>query len=74
MNELTQKYNLLDAAGRKKLNDFLDFLLSKAGPRDKNGQKLYKQNILKVSVWNNEDIKSVYENARFFEQWKPEEW
>ncbi len=74
MNELTQKYNLLDMASRKELNDFLDFLLSKAIPRDKNRQKSYKQNILKVSVWTEEDIKAVHENVRLFEQWKPEEW
>ena len=74
MNELTQKYNLLDASARKELNDFLDFLLSKASRHDNGGQKSYKQNILKVSVWTEEDTKAFHENARLFEQWKPEEW
>jgi len=74
MSELTHKYNLLDAAARRELNDFLDFLLSKARRHDNGGQKSYKQNILKVSVWSEEDIKVLHEHTRLFDQWKPAEW
>jgi hypothetical protein len=34
----------------------------------------YQQNLLKISVWTDEDLKVFEENKKGFESWKPEEW
>lgn len=34
----------------------------------------FKQNLLKVSVWTDEDVKDFEKNIKTLKNWKPEEW
>lgn len=36
--------------------------------------KAWKENIQRVSVWSDEDVKVFDENKNLFKQWKTEEW
>ncbi len=64
MNELILKYNLLDAFGKQEALDFLEFLVQK---RQKTAADVtlsdYKQQIMQVSVWSEEDIAEMKKNA-----------
>lgn len=66
MTEILLKYELLDPLGKQQLLEYLNLLLStkttkSAGP--KFDVKTYRENLLKVSVWSDEDI-SLIEEAR----------
>ena len=64
MNELILNYNLLDAMGKQEVLDFLKFLVQK---RQKSVVDIsltdYKQQIMQVSVWSEEDIAEMNKNA-----------
>ena len=64
MNELILNYNLLDAMGKQEVLDFLKFLVQK---RQKSVVDIsltdYKQQIMQVSVWSEEDIAEMKRNA-----------
>lgn len=74
MTHLLLKYNLLDAASKREVLDFIDFLLTKETKHNKSIKTDYKKKILKVSVWNNSDIDLIIQNQQKFNQWKPQEW
>jgi hypothetical protein len=77
MAELLLKYELLDSLGKQQLLEYLNLLLStkttkKQGPKfDVNA---YRKNLLKVSVWSDEDIALIEEARQHFNNWGPKEW
>ena len=74
MNDIALKYRLLDKNGRKEVNDFMDFLLSRRKINKSKQIKSYKKRILTVSTWTDEDLKVFKKNAESFNNWKIEEW
>ena len=74
MANVSLKYSLLNKTAKKEINDFMDFLLSKQKQNKKNPLSAYKKKILKVSSWDNEDIKVFNENRKLFNQWKIQDW
>lgn len=74
MLDLVAKYNLLNGIGKRELNDFLDFLLSKQQLKNKGSLSAYKKKILSVSTWNESDISAFKESTSLLSNWKIEEW
>ncbi|MEX0983069.1 MAG: hypothetical protein WD577_11620 [Bacteroidales bacterium] len=74
MNDIAIKYSKLNKTRRQELNDFLDFLLSRQKNDKKNLLTGYKEKILAVSTWSDEDCKLIEKNQKAFSQWKIQEW
>lgn len=77
MAELLLKYELLDPLGKQQLLEYLNLLLStKATKKEvpKFDVKAYRENLLKVSVWSDEDISLIEEARQHFNNWKVKEW
>ena len=55
------------------MNDFIDFLFNKKKKVSK-PESPYKNKILSVSTWNEEDIKLFDENKKRFNEWAPKTW
>ena len=73
MNELVYKFSLLSPIARKEILDMMDFLLAKkhsSVPRPGG----FKQKISRVSVWTEDDISQMKENAKEMNKWEPEKW
>lgn len=77
MAELLLKFERLDPLGKQQLLEFLNLLLTtratkKGGP--KFDVKTYRENLLKVSVWSNEDVATIEEARQHFNNWQVKEW
>jgi site-specific recombinase XerD len=73
MADIQLKYNLLDAASKKEVNDFVDFLLNKKKKKTESISS-YKKKILKVSSWTDEDIAKIEEAQKHMNNWTPLQW
>lgn len=57
MDDLLEKYQMLDEEKKKLLDDFLEFLISKSGAEnDSASRAAYTQRIQTVSQWSEEDV------------------
>jgi hypothetical protein len=75
MNDLLLKYDQLDAVSKKEVQDFINFLLAKRQRKmSKKPTASYRDRILSVSVWSDEDIQIFDKNRTLFNQWQPKEW
>ncbi|MBX2891427.1 MAG: hypothetical protein KF734_10900 [Saprospiraceae bacterium] len=75
MGELLSKFELLDADAKQQLLDYLDFLVSKKKKeKAKFDVKAYRENLLKVGVWSDEDIAPVEEARQLLNNWRIKEW
>ena len=76
MGDLLSKFDLLDNEGKQQLLDYLDFLLDRKSKRkkDKFDVNAYRENLLKVSVWSEDDLGVFDEIKAHVNQWKPKEW
>ncbi|MBK7406623.1 MAG: hypothetical protein IPL49_18130 [Saprospirales bacterium] len=74
MDEISVKFGLLDPIKRQEILDFLDFLLSKQKKERAGSFKSYKEQILQVSTWSEEDISAVQTNSKKLSQWQAPEW
>ena len=74
MDEILAKYHSLDENAKKEVLNFMDFLLSKKGGTNKKSYLEYKDKILSVSVWSDDDLKIFEENEKLLNQWKIEKW
>ncbi len=75
MGELLSKFELLDADAKQQLLDYLDFLISKKKKKKaKFDVEAYRENLLKVSVWSDEDIAPVEEARQLLNNWRIKEW
>lgn len=74
MGDLLSKFELLDAEGKQQLLDYLDFLISKKKKKAKFDVNAYRKNLLKVSVWSEEDIAPIEEARQLVNNWKVKEW
>lgn len=75
MGELLSKFELLDADAKQQLLDYLDFLISKKKKeKAKFDVEAYRENLLKVSVWSDEDIAPVEEARQLLNNWRIKEW
>ena len=57
MSELVSKYNSLDTLLQQQVLQFMDYLLSTRNITKQTNSLAYKEKILKVSEWSDEDIK-----------------
>ena len=74
MSELISKYNSLDTLLQQQVIQFMDYLLSTRNITKQTNMSAYKEKILKVSEWSDEDIKILNDNKRTFNQWNITEW
>lgn len=74
MNDLLAKYNTLSPDLQREVDSFLDKLLAKSHEKNTFDLKTWKERIKKVTVWSDEDIKSIEEGSKYFSQWTPEQW
>ena len=74
MDELIMKFGLLDPIKRQEILDFLDFLLNKQQKEGVGNFKSYKEQILQVSTWSEEDIAVIETNTKRLSQWQAPEW
>ena len=74
MDSAILKYDLLNSFEKKQVQDFIDFLFSKKKDAPNSDSSSYKNKILNVSTWSNEELKVFDENAKFFDQWHPTAW
>jgi hypothetical protein len=65
MGEILSKFELLDTQDKQQLLDYLDFLLSKKDKKrpEKFDYKAYRERILVLGIWSDEDI-AVLNEAR----------
>ena len=68
------KFGLLDPVKRQEILDFLDFLLNKQKKERVGTFKSYKEQILQVSTWSEEDIAVIETNSKRLSQWQVPEW
>lgn len=74
MDEFVVKLGMLEPFKRQELLDFLEFLLNKQ-TKEREGQfKTYKERILQVSVWNEDDIAELETSSKKLNQWPAPEW
>lgn len=74
MNNTILKYDLLNSFEKKEVNDFIDFLFSKKKSDKTTELSDYKNKILSVSTWSEDDIKVFEETSKQFNQWQPPTW
>lgn len=74
MDELLMKFGLLDSLKRQEILDFIDFLLNKQEKERILNFKSYKEQILQVSTWSEEDIAVIETNSKRLDQWQAPEW
>ncbi|MEM0993362.1 MAG: hypothetical protein AAF806_27735 [Bacteroidota bacterium] len=74
MSDLKLKYNLLDNSAQREVLNFIDFLLSKKKKQSSTDWAAYRQRILKIPVWSDEDIEFMEVQSKRMNQWKIEEW
>jgi len=71
-----KKIELLDAEGQKQLLDFLDFLLLRQ--KEKHSQEFiyetYRNQILAIGNWTDQDIELIEKTSRHLNQWQVQEW
>jgi len=61
MNDFALKYDKLDIISKREVEDFLDYLLSKKKIHASQKVSSYKQQLLEVGIWSDDDI-SIMEN------------
>ncbi len=74
MDSSILKYNLLNAFEKKEVKDFIDFLFNRKKDAPTPQSSDYKNKILSVSTWNDDDLKLFDENKKLFDQWPPTAW
>lgn len=74
MSEFMVKFQALDEQGQQEVADFVDFLLEKKGRRRMHDAETYRQKLLKISVWSDEDIKPIEEARQHFNNLNVPEW
>lgn len=73
MEELILKYNLLDTFGQQELMDFLEFLVQKKQKKSSVKASTYKQQLLQVSTWTEEDLAEIQAKSSKF-NFEGSEW
>jgi hypothetical protein len=74
MSDISTKYNNLDKVAKQELDDFLDYLLSRQRNSKQNPIEEYKQRILSVSTWDENDCNVFEENRKTMNQWTIQNW
>jgi hypothetical protein len=72
MDNMLLKYNSLDPEAKKQVQHYIDMMVARMKKPKKN-QSSYKEKLLSVSVWSENDLKPIMDNHAF-NQFKPEEW
>ncbi|AYQ32665.1 hypothetical protein [Runella sp. SP2] len=73
MEELILKYKLLDTFGQQELMDFLEFLVQKKQKKMSVDASTYKQQLLQVSTWSEDDLAELQAYPNKF-NFKGSEW
>ncbi len=72
MGDLLLKFDLLDNISKIEVLDYLEYLLHKN--KKVNKLSTYKKQILKVSVWTEEDINYLKDNLKQLNKWPETKW
>lgn len=75
MSELLVKIQSLDEQAQQEVVDFVDFLLEKKGRRKPpHNSDDYRERLINISVWSEEDLKPIEEARRLFNNMAINEW
>ena len=74
MEELLTKYNSLDLVLQRQVDMFVDYLLSTKRAVKQTNISNYKEKILNVSQWTDEDMQVFDDNNKLFDKWNIQEW
>ena len=74
MTDILRKYKLLDKSSRKELEKFLDDLISKGSASSGQSKTKYRNKLLQVSTWSQDDINLLIQDQSLFKNWNVEEW
>ena len=69
MSELQLKYNTLDNMFQQQVMVFIDYLLNVQKNSKTENLSTYKQKLLKVGTWSDEDLKIFDDNRKWLNQW-----
>lgn len=70
---LLQKFNRLDPRAQDQLLAFWDFLLTQSDPPRATMSETYREQICKVGVWTEEDVRTLEDTASRW-HWSVPEW
>lgn len=74
MSEFFLKIQSLDKEAQQEVADFVDFLLEKKGRAKKQDADAYRQRLVNMSVWSDDDIKPIEEARQHFNNLTPSAW
>ena len=74
MTDILRKYKLLDKSAKRELEDFLDALINKKSTTANKKNTKYRDNLLQISTWSEEDINLFIKNQSLLYNWDVEEW
>ena len=74
MTDILRKYKLLDKSAKRELEDFLDALINKKSTTANKKNTKYRDNLLQISTWSEEDINLFIKNQSLLYNWEVEEW
>jgi hypothetical protein len=74
MEELLTKYNSLDLVLQRQVDMFVDYLLSTKRAVKQTNISNYKEKILNVSQWTDEDMQVFEDSNKLFDKWNIQEW
>ncbi|MCF2503527.1 hypothetical protein L0663_09085 [Dyadobacter sp. CY107] len=75
MNDLMQTFNQLSEYQQKQLLAYADGLLLQQKAKKGDGDlSKWKENILNVSTWSENDIATFEENIKGMDNWKAPQW
>lgn len=74
MSEFTLKILSLDKEAQQEVADFVDFLITKKGRIKKRDPETYRQLLMTISVWSDEDIDPIDEARHNFDNWTATKW
>lgn len=74
MDEVLTKYNALDSFFQNQVLQYIDYLLSMKKSSEQINMSAYKEKILNVSTWREEDLEILNNNSKQFSEWKMEEF
>lgn len=74
MSDVIYKFSLLNNQARKKTLLYMDKLLNEQKKQVDSNPNSYREKILGVSVWNDEEINDLTNNQKHFQIWEIPKW
>jgi hypothetical protein len=75
MSDLTEKYQQLNEREQKEGKEGRERMLSRKNQAKSSSSGAgYKEKLMKVSQWSDDDLKVFEQNRKLFNNWKAAEW